>query len=79
MKYVYILQSQKNPDKFYFGCTLDVYKRLKEHNSGESIHTNKYKPWELRTYFAFNNHKSAECFEVYLKSCSGRAFMKKHF
>jgi putative endonuclease len=34
---------------------------------------------ELTTYIAFKNKYTAFTFEKYLKSGSGRAFLKKHF
>ncbi|MBI3419279.1 MAG: GIY-YIG nuclease family protein [Proteobacteria bacterium] len=77
MFYVYVLQSKNFPDRFYTGVTIDLKKRLAEHNSGASIHTNKFKPWILRTYLGFNNQKRAEDFERYLKTSSGRAFMTR--
>jgi len=77
MYYVYVLES-KDKQHWYFGMTNDVKRRLAEHNSGNSIHTNKFKPWSLRICVTFHTKKSAEEFEQYLKSHSGRAFMKKH-
>ena len=53
MYYVYILQSINIPDSFYIGFTTDLKQRLAEHNSGKSIHTNKYRPWRIKNYFAF--------------------------
>jgi len=43
----YILRSKTHPDQTYVGSTNDLRKRLAEHNSGKSIRTNKFKPWEL--------------------------------
>ncbi len=77
MYYVYYLQSQNNPYRYYVGLTADVKQRLEEHNAGKSIHTNKFKPWKLVTYTAFINKYRAEKFEAYLKTSSGRAFAKK--
>ena len=54
---MYILQSVNNSDSFYIGFTTDLKQRLEEHNSGKSIHTNKYKPWRIKNYFAFDNEK----------------------
>lgn len=51
MFYVYILQSINFPEHFYVGCTNDLKRRLKEHNNGNSVHTNKFKPWDLRDFF----------------------------
>ena len=45
MKYVYLLQSQSEPDKRYIGITSEFQKRLKQHNSSSSRHTKKYQPW----------------------------------
>ena len=79
MFYVYILQSINNPDVFYVGFYTNLKQRLEEHNSGKSIHTNKYKPWRIKNYFAFDNMKKAKDFEIYLKTHSGRKFCKNHF
>ena len=79
MHYVYMLQSEADPDRFYVGLTTDLKRRFDEHNSGKSIHTNKYIPWKLVTYIAFSNREKAEKFERYLKSGSGRSFATKHF
>jgi len=79
MKYVYILQSLSDPNRFYDGITEDLKSRLIQHNAGEVLHTAKYKPWKIKNYFAFEDHKKAFAFEKYLKSGSGRAFVKRHF
>lgn len=62
----------------YIGITHDLKNRLKGHNSGESIHANKYIPWNLMTYIAFDSKDKAYAFERYLKSGSGRSFAKRH-
>jgi len=79
MKYVYILQSECDSGRFYTGSTYNLNKRLAEHNAGKSIHTNKFKPWKIKTYIAFEDGHKAEYFERYLKSGNGRQFIKKHF
>lgn len=79
MKYVYILQSENDIDRFYTGSTTDLKRRLKEHNDGKSIRTNKYLPWKLKNYYAFDDVKKADEFEIFLKSGNGRIFAKKHF
>ena len=79
MKYVYLLQSLSHPDQRYVGLTSDLKKRLAAHNAGQSLHTSKYRPWQVVTYLAFSNHKNAVAFEKYLKSGSGRAFAEKRF
>jgi predicted GIY-YIG superfamily endonuclease len=62
----------------YVGYTKDLKNRLQEHNSGECVHTAKYKPWKLCTYLYFDNQEKALAFENYLKSGSGRSFAKRH-
>jgi len=76
--YVYILQSESDPSHFYTGRTGDFRERLDRHNSGKVPHTAKWKPWRIKTYIAFSNTARAADFEHYLKSASGRAFLKKH-
>ena len=79
MKYVYLLQSIPNPDQRYIGLTSNIETRLAAHNAGQSSHTAKYRPWQIITYHAFVDETKAAAFEIYLKSCSGRAFGHKHF
>ena len=79
MHYVYILRSRLSPTRTYIGSTADLRKRLAEHNAGKSIHTNKFKPWNLVTYVALPDKGHAETFERYLKTGSGHTFAKRHF
>jgi predicted GIY-YIG superfamily endonuclease len=76
--YVYTLQSEPFPDKFYVGHTDDLGARLANHNSGSVPHTSKFHPWAIKTVIAFRSRERAVQFERYLKSHSGRAFAKKH-
>jgi putative endonuclease len=77
MYYEYILRSENFPDQAYFGSTNDLRTRLAEHNAGYSIHTNKFKPWNMTAYVPLPEKLLAEEFEQYLKSGSGRAFAKR--
>ena len=77
MKYVYLLESIEHPNEFYVGLTDDLRARFKAHNSGQSLHTAKFKPWRLVSYVAFSDDQKAIAFERYLKSASGRAFAKR--
>jgi len=77
--YVYVLQSETNPEAHYIGLTNDTARRLNEHNSGTSVHTNKFRPWKLVVTIGFADPAKANQFEDYLKSGSGRAFAKRHF
>ena len=75
--YVYILQSEKEPERFYTGFTEDVERRLRDHNTGRDPHTVKHHPWRVKTYIGFSDRSQALAFERYLKTSSGRAFSKK--
>ena len=75
--YVYILQSEKEPEHFYMGISEDLHARLKKHNAGEVSHTSQFQPWKIKTAVAFTNPERASDFERYLKTSSGRAFAKK--
>lgn len=77
MYYVYIIQSINRTDQIYVGCTINLKKRLSDHNAGTTSHTEKYKPWKIITYTAFENKSKAYEFEEYLKSGSGRVFRDK--
>ena len=72
-----MLPSVADPTQRYVGFTTDVKECLKSHNEGASVHTRKYKPWKLVSYFAFEDERRAREFEYYLKSGSGRAFANK--
>ncbi len=74
--YVYILLCKDG--KPYIGCTDDLKNRLKRHQKGQVPATKDRLPVKLVCYFAFYNKYTAFNFEKYLKSGSGRAFMKKH-
>ena len=77
MKYVYLLRSERDPDKRYVGTTADLKARLRVHNAGQSPHTAKFRPWALVMYLAFDDAKKAAAFERYLKTGSGWAFANK--
>lgn len=79
MYFVYLLESLQDSSKHYVGFTTkEIQLRLNEHNSGQSVHTNKHRPWKCVAYFAFEVREKAEKFETYLKHGSGHAFAKKH-
>ncbi len=75
--YVYILKCKD--DKLYTGCTENLKDRLKRHKNGYVTTTTDRLPVDLISYTAFTDKYKAFDFEKYLKSGSGRAFIKKHF
>ena len=79
LRTVYVIQTETGVDKFYVGLTSNVTNRLEAHNRGESRHTSKYRPWRLVVAIEFADTARAIQFERYLKSHSGRAFLRRHF
>lgn len=76
---MYYVYSLKCKDGFYVGCTDNIKERLDRHQKGHVPATANRIPLELEFYFATENKYKAFEFEKYLKSGSGRAFIKKHF
>jgi len=76
MNYVYIIKCK---DGFYIGCTTDLKDRIARHEKGQIPATKDRLPINLKLYVAFLDKYKAFEFEKYLKSGSGRAFIKKHF
>ncbi|KKU91660.1 MAG: excinuclease ABC C subunit domain-containing protein [Candidatus Jorgensenbacteria bacterium GW2011_GWA1_48_11] len=76
MWYVYILNCKN--DKSYTGCTDDLKDGLERHEKGYVPATRNIRPVKLDCYLVFADKYTAFKFEKYLKSGSGRAFMKRH-
>lgn len=79
MVYVYLIESVHQRQQHYVGITQDLKQRLSDHNEGKSPHTRKFKPWNLVAYAGFADESTAVDFEKYLKSGSGKTFLKRHF
>lgn len=76
MHYVYSLKCK---DGYYIGCTDDLKDRIDRHKNGYVTATVNRLPLKLDFYFAIEDKYKAFEFEKYLKSGSGRAFLKKYF
>ena len=76
--YVYTLQSLSQPNQIYTGQTENLQTRLNDHNAGKVPHTSKFRPWVIRSATAFKDKHRAIAFERYLKTGSGRAFLRRH-
>ena len=76
MWYVYILLCSNG--EYYKGCTNDIEDRLHRHQNGYVESTRDILPVKLISYTMFTDQQKAYAFEKYLKSGSGRAFLKKH-
>ncbi|PIS15675.1 GIY-YIG nuclease superfamily protein [Candidatus Roizmanbacteria bacterium CG09_land_8_20_14_0_10_41_9] len=71
MYYVYILESLRN-GKYYVGCTDNIQRRLKEHNSGKNKYTKTGLPWELIYKECYNNLSIARKRERQIKGWKKR-------
>lgn len=76
MQYVYILQSKKDKN-LYVGCTSDLRKRFKLHNSGNVESTKSRKPFILIYYEAHLNKQDAFQREKFLKTGWGKNYIKR--
>lgn len=76
MYYVYVLLSQKDNYK-YIGCTNDLKKRFKEHNSGQNKSTADRKPFKIIYYEAFLSKEDAYNREKNLKMKWGNKFLER--
>ena len=75
--YVYVLQSLKKADWLYKGLTIDLKRRLEEHNTGKNFSTAPYVPFRLIYYEAYMLKQDAEAREKYLKTSMGKRVLKK--
>lgn len=77
MYWAYLLENQ-NDKSWYIGYTSNLKRRLEEHKSGYGSQTTGMKSgWELIYCEGYKNKKDAESRERFLKSGSGRKFLKK--
>lgn len=76
MHYVYILKCADN--RTYTGCSDDLKARIERHQSGYVQATKERLPVKLIFYASFLDKYIAFNFEKYLKTGSGRAFLKRH-
>ena len=75
---VYVLENQ-NDKSWYIGQTTNLENRLRQHNLGYGCKTTKDKvgAWKLIYAEAYSNKQDALGREKFLKSGSGRAYLKK--
>jgi len=77
MFYAYILKSLKD-DKYYYGSTSDLDKRLKYHNSGKVRSTKNRQPLILIYSESFETKTLAIKREMFFKSKAGYAWLKNN-
>ena len=76
MHYVYVLHSEKDK-KLYTGYTNNIKRRFEEHKTGKVESTKNRRPLKLIYYEAYIEKTDAQNREVFLKSGSGKNFLKK--
>ena len=72
---VYIIYS-RSLDKYYIGYTIDLEKRLTEHNTGISVFTSKAKDWELKWTKTFESRNDAMKEEKRIKTKKSRKYIE---
>jgi putative endonuclease len=75
MWYVYAISSQIKK-YIYVGLASDLQKRVQQHNKGKEKTTRLYRPFDLKFSEVFSTRKEARKREIYLKSGSGKEFLK---
>ncbi|OGG48886.1 hypothetical protein A3G63_01935 [Candidatus Kaiserbacteria bacterium RIFCSPLOWO2_12_FULL_52_8] len=77
MYYVYLLENQ-NDNSWYIGYSANLRQRVERHNKGDGARTTaRKKDWKLVYYEAYLDEQDAKGRERFLKSGSGRIFLKK--
>jgi len=73
--WVYAILSEKD-GRIYVGMTKNVNERVEQHNAGKSKSTKGYRPWKLFYSEKIGDGAAAREREKYLKSGSGKEFLK---
>ncbi|MFA4967373.1 MAG: GIY-YIG nuclease family protein [Candidatus Margulisiibacteriota bacterium] len=74
MFYVYILKSENN-GKYYIGCTKDIEKRIREHNSGKTKSIKAFLPYSVAYKEEFTNFSEARKRERFIKAQKSRKYI----
>ncbi len=74
--FVYILRSLRN-DRFYIGSTMDIQRRIRQHQSGYVTATKYILPVRLEFHQEYNDIELARKIERRLKSLKRRDFIEK--
>ncbi len=73
--YCYILYSLKL-NKYYIGSTIDIERRLEEHNRGKEKFTRTGTPWTLVYKEALSSLVEARNRELYIKKMKSRKYIE---
>ena len=75
MHHVYVIENEKGG--WYIGYSTNVRQRIADHNRHKNVSTAKSKHWKLIYCETYINKMDALGREKFLKSGSGRKFLKK--
>jgi putative endonuclease len=75
MYYTYILYSQKL-DSYYTGSTIDIERRLSEHNRGKTSYSRKGIPWKVIYSVSFHTRNEAVNHENQIKKRGVERFLE---
>ncbi len=75
--YIYILRSQKD-NGIYIGSTRNLIERFKLHSSGKVKSTKNRRPFLLIYFEEFDDYREAFKRESYLKTGTGRDWIKQN-
>ncbi len=76
MHFVYVLKSQKD-NNLYIGCTENLDKRLKYHNTGKVRSTKTRVPFVILYSEVYDNKYEAFRIEKYYKTAKGKRELSK--
>lgn len=76
MAYLYILQSEVN-ERYYIGSTIDLDRRLKEHNEGKTTSTRLTRPFKVVFVQEYETIQEARNMEYRLKKKKSRLIIEK--
>lgn len=76
MGIVYILQSLVN-NRYYIGSTIDLDRRVLEHNSGKSSYTKLTRPFKLVFSKQYDSIKKARRIEYRLKKLKSKKIIER--
>jgi putative endonuclease len=75
--FVYVWQSKKD-SRLYVGFTIDLDKRIQEHNNGKTKSTKGFRPWVLVYKEIVETRELARSREKFLKSGIGKKIIKEY-
>ena len=78
LKNMYFVYAIKSIDKnyIYVGLSKDIYRRFKEHNTGNNRTTKPYRPFIIFFQEQFETRIEAKKREKFLKSGCGKEYLK---